>query len=173
LIEGVLGGLAEPRATLRAPPRRDPAWATFGGLSPVHPGKGLTGAYAEVLHRAPLRACWPDTSANKLATPLGKKKKDLSATMADDKEALCNLDPKNIIDMTDGDVLDAKRQAFKEYQKARREAEWKDFISGFQKTHDGKVVEVQEFEFPPLQQPKVTPTMSKPLESNSDIATHD
>jgi hypothetical protein len=33
-----------------------------------------------------------------------------------------------------------------------------------------KVVEVQEFEFPPLQQPKVTPTVSKPLEANSDIA---
>jgi hypothetical protein len=32
------------------------------------------------------------------------------------------------------------------------------------------VVEVQEFEFPPLQQPKVTPTVSKPLEANSDIA---
>jgi hypothetical protein len=31
-------------------------------------------------------------------------------------------------------------------------------------------VEVQEFEFPSLQQPKVTPTVSKPLEANSDIA---
>jgi hypothetical protein len=71
---------------------------------------------------------------------------------------------------TDIDVPDAKRQAFEEYQKARREAERKDFISGFRKTHDGKVVEVQEFEFPPLQQPKVTPTVSKPLEANSDIA---
>jgi hypothetical protein len=105
-----------------------------------------------------------------LATPLGKKKKDLSATMADDKGALCDLDPKNIIDMTDGDVPDTKCQAFEEYQKARREAEWKDFISGFRKTRDGKVVEVQEFEFTPLQQPKVTPTVSKPLEANSDIA---
>jgi hypothetical protein len=104
-----------------------------------------------------------------LATPLGKKK-DLSATMAGDKGALCDLDPKNIIDMTDGDVPDVKRQAFEEYQKARREAEWKDFKSGFRKTHDGKVVEIQEFEFPPLQQPKVTPTVSKPLEANSDIA---
>jgi hypothetical protein len=72
--------------------------------------------------------------------------------------------------MTDGDVPDAKHQAFEEYLKARREAEWKDFISGFRKTRDGKVVEVQEFEFPPLQQPKVTPTVSKPLEANSDIA---
>jgi hypothetical protein len=89
--------------------------------------------------------------------------------MADDKGALCDLDPKNIIDMTDGDVLDTKHQAFEEYQKARREAEWKDFKSGFRKTRDGKVVEVQEFEFPPLQQPKVTPTVSKPLEANSDI----
>jgi hypothetical protein len=80
------------------------------------------------------------TSANKLVTPLGKKKKDLSATMADDKGALCDLDPKNIIDMTDGDVPDAKRQAFEEYQKARREAEWKDFKSGFRKTRDGKMV---------------------------------
>jgi hypothetical protein len=90
--------------------------------------------------------------------------------MADDKGALCDLDPKNIIDMTDGDVPDAKRQAFEEYQKALREAEWKDFISGFRKTRDGRVVEVQEFEFPPVQQPKVTPTMNKPLEANSDIA---
>jgi hypothetical protein len=32
------------------------------------------------------------------------------------------------------------------------------------------VVEVQEFEFPPLHQPKITPTVSKPLEDNSDIA---
>jgi hypothetical protein len=31
-------------------------------------------------------------------------------------------------------------------------------------------VEVQEFEIPPLHQPKVTPTASKPLEANSDIA---
>jgi hypothetical protein len=31
-------------------------------------------------------------------------------------------------------------------------------------------VEVQEFEFPALQQPKVTPTVSTPLEANSDIA---
>jgi hypothetical protein len=46
------------------------------------------------------------------------------------------------------------------------EVEWKDFIS----TRDGKVVEVQEFEFPPLQQPKVTPTVSKPLKANSYIA---
>jgi hypothetical protein len=37
---------------------------------------------------------------------LGKKKKDLSATMADDKGALCDLDPKNIIYITDGDVPD-------------------------------------------------------------------
>jgi hypothetical protein len=72
--------------------------------------------------------------------------------------------------MTDGDIPDAKRQAFEEYQKARREAEWKDFISCLRKTRDGKVVEVQEFEFPPLQQQKVTPTVSKPLEANSDIA---
>jgi hypothetical protein len=58
-----------------------------------------------------------------LATSLGKKKKDLSATKADDKGALCDLDPKNIIDVTDVDVPDAKRQAFEGYQKARREAE--------------------------------------------------
>jgi hypothetical protein len=32
------------------------------------------------------------------------------------------------------------------------------------------VVEVQEFEFPPLHQPKVTPIMSKLLEANSDVA---
>jgi hypothetical protein len=90
--------------------------------------------------------------------------------MADDKGALCVLDPKNIIDMTDGDIPDAKRQAFEDYRKARREAKWKDIKSGFRKTRDGKVVEVQEFEFPPLQQPKVAPTVSKPLEANSDIA---
>jgi hypothetical protein len=90
--------------------------------------------------------------------------------MADDKGALCDLDPKNLIDMTDGDVPDAKRQAFEEYQKAQREAKWKNFISGFRKTRDGKVVEVQEFEFPPLQQPNVAPTVSKPLEANSNIA---
>jgi hypothetical protein len=47
-IEGILGGLTDPRATLRAPPRRDPARAIFGGLPPVHPGKGLTGD----LHRS-------------------------------------------------------------------------------------------------------------------------
>jgi hypothetical protein len=105
-----------------------------------------------------------------LATPLGKKKKDLSATMTDDKGALCDLDLKNIIDMIDGNIQDAKRQAFEEYQKAQREADWKDFISGFQKSHNGKVVEVQEFEFPPLHQPKVTPTVIKPLEANSNIA---
>ena len=87
--------------------------------------------------------------------------------MAEDKGALCDLDPKNIID---GDVPDEKRQAFEEFQKAQREAEWKDFISGFQKTHDGKVVEIKEFQFPPLHQPKVTPVVSKPLEANSDIA---
>jgi hypothetical protein len=52
-----------------------------------------------------------------LATPLGKKK-DLSATMDDEKGALCDLDPKNIIDITDDDVPDVKRQAFEEYQKA-------------------------------------------------------
>jgi hypothetical protein len=90
--------------------------------------------------------------------------------MADEKGALCDLEPKNIIDMTDGDVSDVKRQAFEELQKARREAEWKDFKSGFRKTREGKVVDVQEFEFPPLQQPKVTPTVSKPLEANSGIA---
>jgi hypothetical protein len=105
-----------------------------------------------------------------LATPLGKKKNDLSATMTDDKGALCDLDLKNIIDMIDGNIQDAKRQAFEEYQKAQREADWKDFISGFQKSHNGKVVEVQEFEFPPLHQPKVTPTVIKPLEANSNIA---
>jgi hypothetical protein len=78
-----------------------------------------TGTYAEVLQQAPLRTCWPDTCANKLPTPLGKKKKkkkDLSVTMADDKGTLCDLDPKNIIDMTDGDVPDVKHQAFGEYQ---------------------------------------------------------
>jgi hypothetical protein len=90
--------------------------------------------------------------------------------MADNKGDLCDLDPKNIIDMTDGDVSDVKRQDFEEYQNARREVEWKDFISGFRKTRDGEVVEVQEFEFPPLHQPKVTPTAIKPLEANSDIA---
>jgi hypothetical protein len=37
--------------------------------------------------------------------------------MADDKGDLCDLNPKNIIGMTDGDVLDAKCQAFEEYQK--------------------------------------------------------
>jgi hypothetical protein len=42
-IEDVLGGLADQRATLRVPSRRDPVRATFGGLSSVHPGKGLTG----------------------------------------------------------------------------------------------------------------------------------
>jgi hypothetical protein len=42
LIEGVLRGLADSIATLRALPQRDPAWATCGGLPPVHPGKGLT-----------------------------------------------------------------------------------------------------------------------------------
>jgi hypothetical protein len=42
-MEGILGSLADPRATLRAPPRRDLARAMFGGLSLVHPGKGLTG----------------------------------------------------------------------------------------------------------------------------------
>jgi hypothetical protein len=47
-IEGVLGGLADPRATLRAPPRRDPALVTLGGLPPAHPGKGLIGD----LHRS-------------------------------------------------------------------------------------------------------------------------
>jgi hypothetical protein len=52
-----------------------------------------------------------------LATPLGKKKKDLSATIADDKGALCDLDPKNIINMTDGDVPDAKRQASRSIKK--------------------------------------------------------
>jgi 5'-3' exonuclease len=78
-------------------------------------------------------------------TPLGKKKKDFSATIADDKGALCDLYPMNIIDMTDGDVPNVKHQAFEEYQKARREAEWKDFISGFRKTPDGEVVEAQEF----------------------------
>jgi hypothetical protein len=36
--EGVLGGLADPRATLRASPRRDPTRATFGGLPPESPG---------------------------------------------------------------------------------------------------------------------------------------
>jgi hypothetical protein len=36
LIEGVLGGLADPRATLRALPRRDPARATFGGLPQLY-----------------------------------------------------------------------------------------------------------------------------------------
>jgi hypothetical protein len=36
--------------------------------------------------------------------------------MADDKGTLCDLEPKNIIDMTDGDVPDVKHQAFGEYQ---------------------------------------------------------
>jgi hypothetical protein len=96
-------------------------------------------------------------------------KKDSSATMANDKGALCDIDPNNIIDMTDDDVMNVKHQAFKEYQKARREAKWKDFISGFRKSRDGKVVEVQGFQFPHLHQPKVTPNVSKPLETNSEI----
>jgi hypothetical protein len=53
--------------------------------------------------------------------------------------------PNNIIDMTDGDVPGARCQAFEEYEKARREAKWKDFISGKWKTRQGKVVEVEEF----------------------------
>jgi hypothetical protein len=83
----------------------------------------LIAAYVEVLQRAPLRLLLVVHFCQQIGDSPGKKKKDLSATMADDKGALCDLDPKNIIDMTDGDVPDAKRQAFEEYQKARREAE--------------------------------------------------
>jgi hypothetical protein len=63
--------------------RRDPTRVTSGGFSPVHPDKGLTGdlhqsdqwpvthtgltgAFAEVLQRAPLRCCcWPYTCATR------------------------------------------------------------------------------------------------------------
>jgi hypothetical protein len=63
---------AEPRTTLRAPPRRDPARATSVGLLPDLPGDtGLTGdpyrsdRYSvEALQGAPLRACGPRKGAN-------------------------------------------------------------------------------------------------------------
>jgi hypothetical protein len=59
---------------VRAPPRRDPARATFIGLSPDLPGDTrLTGdpywsdRYSvKALHGAPLRACWPWKGANKM-----------------------------------------------------------------------------------------------------------
>jgi hypothetical protein len=62
--EDVLGGLADPRATLRASPWRDPARATFGGLPPeffrrpVWPVylADLTGVDAEAPRQLPLRA---------------------------------------------------------------------------------------------------------------------
>jgi hypothetical protein len=58
-----------------------------------------------------------------LATPLGRRRRrrriyQLPWPMT--KELFAISTPKNIIDMTDGDVPDAKRQAFEEYQKARR-----------------------------------------------------
>jgi hypothetical protein len=63
----------EPRTNLRAPPRRNPARATFFGLSPDLPGDiGLTGdSYrsdrysVEALQGSPLRACWPRKGANR------------------------------------------------------------------------------------------------------------
>jgi hypothetical protein len=99
---------------------------------------------------------------------VGKKKKDSSAAMAVDNGA--HLDPKNIIDMTDGDIPSVKHQAFAELQKAQIEAKWKNFLSCFRKIRIGKVMEVQEFQFPLLHQPKVTPVVSKLLEANSAIA---
>jgi hypothetical protein len=66
-IEGVLGGLADPIATLRAPPWRDPARASFRGLPSVHPGKGLTGD----LHRSDWWAkIWPVPSQRCYSEPL-------------------------------------------------------------------------------------------------------
>jgi hypothetical protein len=65
---------AEPRTTLHAPPRRDPARATFVGLSSDLPGvTGLTGdpyrsdRYSvEALQGAPPCACWPRKGANRI-----------------------------------------------------------------------------------------------------------
>jgi hypothetical protein len=62
--EGVLGGLADPRATLRVYPWRDPARSTFGGLPSESPGDRSdrstspvwSGVDAETPRQLPLRA---------------------------------------------------------------------------------------------------------------------
>jgi hypothetical protein len=77
MSEGVLGGLADPRATLHAPPQWDPAQETFGGFSSVYSGKGLAGDLHRsdrcakvrlVTHTGLIDAtcCWPQFRANTL-----------------------------------------------------------------------------------------------------------
>jgi hypothetical protein len=49
------------RSFVGSPRQRSDRWAKVWPVTHT----GLTDAYTEVLHRAPLRCCWPDTCANR------------------------------------------------------------------------------------------------------------
>jgi hypothetical protein len=131
---------------------------------------GLTGA----------TCCWPQTCANKLATPLGSEDLAILTNLSNTGDMFqCELDKGNIIDFTDEELSPEDRQAMEDFIKQKAEENREEleklmkqkaeedrlhYLSHFKKTREGKVKKIKDitFDTAPPEVPLNVSTSSSP-----------
>jgi hypothetical protein len=131
---------------------------------------GLTGA----------TCCWPQTCANKLATPLGSEDPTILIDLSNIGDMFqCELDKGNIIDFTDEELSHEDRQAMEDFMKQKAEQDHQEleklmkqkaeedrlhYLLHFKKTREGKVKKIKDITFntPPPEVPPNVSTSSSP-----------